>query len=49
VDDENGVRHEAQVVVILTHDVMERVQVVPVQHHVEHENGVLREVRAVVI
>ena len=37
VDEENGVRHEVQVVAILMHDVMEQVREVHVQRHVQHD------------
>ena len=49
VDEENGVQLEQVHVVILTHDVMERAQVVRVQQHVEHENGVLLDHVVVVV
>ena len=49
VDEESGVMLEQVHVVISMHDVMERAQVLRVQQHVDHENGVRHEVQAVVI
>jgi hypothetical protein len=49
VEHENGVQHEVQAVVILMHDVMERVQVLRVQQHVQEELNIVEQEQVVVV
>ena len=49
MEHENGVRHEAQAVALLVHDVMEQVREVHVQRHVQEELNIVELEQVVVV